>query len=249
MRRSNLALSLLAVTLLTANSFAGTIDLNAIWNGGNPFQGTNVSYNDVQETNSNGDGTNVGGNYGDTFNHYQFPTVVGNTFIVQPVNLRAEVNPGQGIDFTDSQLSTLIMANQGQTFDAIDFSEFGDYQEFSFAPAGSTVQATLNYFWTVIAGNNAGFSGNGNATFTRTAGPLASGPWSLNFHIDVPGATKVRLTFDNTLTAIADAGGVAFIAKKQIPGIMITVPEPSSAAITSLLGAVVLMVSRRMKSR
>lgn len=249
MRRTNFVFGFIAAVLTSAATFAGTIDLNAVWNGGNPFNGTNVSYNNVIETNSNGPG-------GAAFNHYQFPQVVGNTFIVQPVDFRAEVpNPGPGFDQTDSQLTTVIMANPGQSFNQIDFSEFGDFSHFSLVAGQSSVTASLNYFWQVLEGNNAGFSGNGTASFSRVfpGGALPdAGPWGLNFQIPVPGATKVRLTFDNTLTATvtgAAVNGGALIAKKQIPGIMITVPEPSTAALTSLLGAVVLMVSRRMKAR
>ena len=66
--------------------------------------------------------------------------------------------------------------------------------------------------------------------------PDSAGDWGLAFTADIPdGATKVRFEFDNRLTARAvDADSLAFIAKKQIPGIRITVPEPSAAALLCL---------------
>ena len=63
-------------------------------------------------------------------------------------------------------------------------------------------------------------------------------------------ATKVLLSLDNTLFAMSEAGSVAFIAKKQLGGLAITVvvPEPSTAVLVGFgLVGLLLAASRRRK--
>jgi hypothetical protein len=108
------------------------------------------------------------------------------------------------------------------------------------------VSADLSYFYQVLEGTNAGATGSGSVEFDAEAAPNDSGLWSLGFEIDVPaGTTKLRFAFDNRLTAQATTNlSSAFIAKKLIDGIKITIPEPS-AAMLLLLGFFALAVGNR----
>lgn len=232
-------LSLAAVVAVSSVGSAGTINLNDVYNGGNPFMGNNVMFTDTVETN---------GNPGDpATNFYQDPIVLGDTLTVNPVNFRAEVTPGPGLVAVDSQLETVIMSKNGTPITMINFKELGDFDKLG----NGFAKAELNYFFEILEVNGAPvgspITGNGTQLFDTSAGPN-SGIWDLGFDLDLgavaPGATKVRFEFDNRLIAQApDALSLAFIAKKQIPGIRITVPEPSS--VFGMLVGLGLMLVRR----
>ena len=63
----------------------------------------------------------------------------------------------------------------------------------------------------------------------------AAVPWTGYLNIDIaaiaPGATKVELALDNSLTAATNNGGSAHIAKKDFSGLTITIPEPAAGAL------------------
>lgn len=194
------------------------------------------------------------------------PTVVGNQILFDPQNFLAERPAGGGADLTDSTLTTVIMAKPNQSISSIFIEEFGDYTLGGLGAAEVSVGAA--FFWTILEIDNVPVNiptQTDNMTFTTGAGPFGgeyASPgddgtaviWEGDAFIDVADylasnniegfATKVRLRFDNTLTAAADQLSNAFIKKKEIGGVIITVetnviPEPSSAVIASLavLGA------------
>lgn len=236
-----LAILALTLTVSSGGVQGGTINLNDVWNGGNPFVGTDVMFTNVIETNGPANQPAV--------NYYQSPVAIGNRLVVNPVDFRLSISPGPGIQFLDSQLEMVIMADPGQFITSIAMLERGDYLVAGLNPNDALVGAELNFFWEVLAGASAGVSGSGTATFSAMAGPLTQGEWSLNANVNLaafPGATKVRFEFDNRLNAQATATGAAFIAKKQIPLIEVTtVPEPVGAAVLGLTLGLLSLRRRR----
>ncbi len=219
------------VVALSVPTVAGTINLNEAYNGGNPFMSNNYMWLNVIETN--------GAPNDPAFNFYRDPTTVGDSFIVNPTNFRAEVFPGPGLVAVDSQLEMVIMASGNGTIPFILFSESGDYDVTANVAGTAVVRAEVDYFWQVLEGSSAGASGMGSVEFSDSAAPNDSGLWELAFTIDIPdGATKVRFEYDNRLTANADnSSSGAFIAKKLVQGITVTIPEPGSLMLV-LLGTI-----------
>ena len=222
-------LGLAVMTMLTATATAGTINLNDIYNGGAPFMSDNFMWIDVDETN--------GPPQDPAFNFYQDPITIGDSLIVNPVNFRVDIVPGSGLDVIDSQLEMIIMGKElpggnRATIPIIGVMEDGDYDVFG--DPSAVVSAELNWFWQVLEGPSAGASGNGSVMFDANAND--SGIWQLMFEDEIPqGTTKLRFEFDNRLRGFApDNLSSAIIAKKQIPGIKVLVPEPASLALTLL---------------
>ena len=203
----------------------------AIMNFGT-FVGDTATFVDVTEDNQ------------DTTQHYGSVDVVDDTLLLDPIGFGAQISPGPGVDFIDSELEMMIVANAGFTLDAISYAEEGDYT----VAGDAEVKVGLPYFWEIVEvdGNAiAPIGGNGQSSFSTTT-PGTGEIWELGFDIDLIGElaaaeaihgeigttiTKVNLRFDNALTAdAADASSAAFIKKKQIDGLTVTtsVPEPSS---------------------
>ena len=234
------AIVMLFVLAFVVTAHAGTVDLNDVYNAGNPFSSDNFMWTDITETN--------GAPLNPAINYYQDPVFFGDTMVVNPVNFRVDVTPGPGIATIDSQLEMVIMSTNGATIDQILFKESGDYQVIAINPNESSVMAEVTYFWQVLEGTNPGASGSGSVMFDSSAAPNNSGIWDLEFTADIPtGATKVRFEFDNRLTATANTElSAAFIAKKLIDGITVqpVVPEPSSALLW-VVGVLMLLNRRR----
>ena len=216
---------------------AGTINLNDTYNGGNPFMSDNYMWIDVVETN--------GPPNDPAFNYYRDPSTVGNSFIVNPTNFRVDVTPGPGLQQIDSQLEMVIMGTSGATIPFLNFVSSGDFEVNGQNLNDSFVSSTVSYDYEILEGANVGMTGSGMEVFSAAAAPNSSGTGMLNLDIDFPnGATKIRVEFDNSVTAEATTDlSSAFIAKKVNQGIIITVPEPS--AILLLLGCIGVVVLRR----
>ena len=171
----------------------------------------------------------------------------GDTLLIDPDGFGVQVNPGAGVDLLDSELEMMIVP-KGDTasVDEISFDEEGDFT----IVGGGMVEAAVSYFWQILEVDGVSInpiSGSGSANFSST--DIGSGQlWSIDFSVDLAAEkgdvgdriTKVGFRFDNTLTAQAADGEIAFIKKKQTGGIRVMVPEPSSICLllVSLAGLV-----------
>ncbi len=185
----------------------------------------------------------------------------GDTLLIDPEGFGVQVNPGPGAHLLDSELEMMILPkNDTTSIDKLFFDEEGDFS----LVGGGSASASVAYFWQILEvdGNPIDpISGNGNRAFSSST-PGTGQLWSLDFSVDLAAEldaaavsgdriTKVGFRFDNTLSALAGDGEVAFIKKKQTGGIRICaagvngthadcVPEPSSLALllVSLFGFV-----------
>jgi hypothetical protein len=225
------------------------------------FVGDTVTYLDVTELN------------GEPNLLFSMPSVVDDTLEIDPVNFFSDTDPGPGVDITDSQLSTTIVANPGFFIENLMISESGDYTLIGLPGAFAEASVGAAFFFTVLEIDGVavfnGPSGVVNMQFTTGGGPNggefslpgdagAAVPWEGSAFIDIAAAmaaspfagqsaTSVRLSFDNTLATIADANASAFIKKKIIGGLTIqtNVPEPGSVALALLAAIPLALVARR----
>jgi hypothetical protein len=226
------------------------------------FEGKTVVYLDVSEANSE---PNL---------LFSAPTVVGDSLKFDPVNFFAEVDPGAGTQITDSEIVTVIEALPGFFIDNIQISEQGDLTLVGLPGAFGIAQVGAAFFFEVLAVDGVlvgdGPMGHVNMQFTTGGGPNGGEyalpgdagtavPWSGTAFLDIGAAmaaspfsgqqaTSVRLSFDNSLAAAADANASSFIKKKQIGGIIIrtNIPEPSTFILAaSVLVAAGLGLARR----
>lgn len=212
----------------------------AIMNYGD-FSGATVDFIDVTEDNLGPDLL------------YDVTGTVGDILLIDPDGFGAQKNPGPGSGFIDSELEMMITAKPGHSVDQITFSEEGDY---SIVGTGN-VEAAVSFFWQITEVDGAAIepvSGNGTADFSANT-PITGGLWDIDFTVDLNNSlaeagvdgtiTKAIFRFDNSLTATAaDASSIAFIKKKQIGGVKVMVPEPSTM-LTLLMGLIGLFGCRR----
>ncbi|MCA9185468.1 MAG: PEP-CTERM sorting domain-containing protein [Pirellulaceae bacterium] len=232
------AVALCAVLCASSAAWAGTIDLNATYNGGNAFNGNTVMFTNVVETN--------GAPADPAQNFYQSPAVLGDALTVNPVDFRVEILPGPGVNAVDSQLEMVIMAKPGYTIKNISMDEGGDFE----VRGNANVKAEVNWFFEVLELNGAAppvpMTGNGTSSTAHGTPPNQSGIWNLGTSVGIPaGATKVRFEFDNRLTgqAVNDLS-LAFIAKKQIGGIKVETMVPEPASVAMILFGLIPVISR-----
>lgn len=228
-KKLSMAVVFMVIAACAAPIHAGLVNLNDVYNSGNPFMSDDYDWSDVVETNGPSDEP--------AFNYYQSPLMIGNTFVLNPTNFRVDVTPGPGLESIDSQLEMVIMGRNGATIPFLSFVEEGDFEVNGTNAEEATVTATVNYFYQVLEGTNVGATDSGTVSFSSSASPNDSGKWQLDFSFAFPeGSTKVRFEFDNQLVARATTDlSTAYIAKKALPGIRITVPEPSAIGL-GLLG-------------
>ncbi len=218
--------SAMIVCFFAAVTDAGTINLNDVYNGGNPFMSANYMWTDVVETNGPPNQA--------AFNFYRDPETIGESLLVNPTNFQVDVTPGPGLRQLDSQLEMVIMGKNGATIPYIRLRESGDYEINGQNPGVAIVRATVDYFYQILDGPSAGQTGNGIEVFEKVAAPSDTDVWMLGFNIPLPaGTTKVRFEFDNRLTAQAFADlSSAYIAKKVVD---ILVPEPTALTAMGVL--------------
>lgn len=227
------------------------------------FIGNTVSYLNVTELNSE---PNL---------LFSSPSVVGDTLEFDPVNFFSETDPGPGVDIVDSQLSTMIVAQPGFFIENLKISEAGDYTLTGLPNALAEASVGATFFFTVLEVDGSAvpdgpsdvvsmqFTTGGGANGGVYSLPGSAGtavPWEGTAFIDVAGAmagstyagqnaTKVMLSFGNTLSTIADANGSAFIKKKTIGGLTIqtNIPEPGSVVLALLAGAPLALAAVRRR--
>jgi hypothetical protein len=193
------------------------------------------------------------------------PTISGNSMRFSPTSFGA--NSVNGVpDITDGTLTTTIQSTAGNFIPTIQFSESGDYTLLGSGTANTRVWVGLAYFVDVLEVNGAPVTVptlSGSGVFAPLSGdynlvnpgPTFLGLWTGGANIDVSAhlaannisgqATRVRVTVDNQLVAVSEAGTVAFIKKKEIGGVAITViPSPASLALVGLGG---LVAARRRR--
>lgn len=191
------------------------------------------------------------------------PSVSGNSLVFNPPNFSATSANG-GLDFTDGTLNTLITAKPGQFINTLGVNEFGDY---TLAGSSASVSISAPVFLVIEAVNgvdlvsplnyqqNVVFSGGGNYSLPANVGTgvIWSGTANININAVLAAAgisgqaTRIQYTMDNSLLAISGgAGDLAFIKKKDVGGVTLTVPEPSSVVLASMacMGAIALLLRR-----
>jgi len=244
------ALSMAAVIAFTAPVSAAPINYG-------DFSGTTVMYAQVTEDS----GT-------DTPPLFGAPTVSGDTLDFNPASFNSSSSGAFGTDITDGTLTLMIMALPGNFIDMVEFDEAGDFTLTGFSnDAFASVTATFFLDIEEVDGVSINpLNISTSMVFTPSdgdwslsadgPGPLVNGSWSGSLDVDITqalidnnipfdvGATKVSVTFDNTLTTLSEEGTSAFIAKKDVGGIGITVtPEPASLGLLAL-GALAVMGRR-----
>jgi len=174
--------------------------------------------------------------------------VVGNTINFNPVNFRAEVIPGFGVDNATDTLNIDITVKNGSTFslDKIVTTENGDYSLFG---SGSFVSASL---FTQVDSNNV--AGAQNTELVQTGNITAPQDGSTNLwnlsnmnDWDWEGETSITFTIQNNLTALAGDQEFAWIQKKDASiGIDVQVVPLPAAAWFMLSALTGLFVSRKV---
>lgn len=198
------------------------------------------------------------------------PDVVGNQIMFDPQNFLAGSTSGSPDpdNFVDSQMSTTIMAKPGKGITGITVQEAGDFS-LGGAPGGSaSAMIGAAFFMTILEvdgapitpiADNKPMTFTGGGSYSRPADDGLAQIWEGTIDYDlvailadnnVPGtATKVSLTFDNSLFTSSDATSFAFIKKKEIGGgVMVdistnNIPEPATVALAAL--SLVGMVATR----
>lgn len=220
-------------------AFAGSLNLNDVYNAGAPFEGQDFTYTNVVETNTNGAG-------GSVVNYFQNPQVPGDMFTLDPHELRVDVTPGPGTSTLTSQLEMIIQGKSGQSVSQILLSNIGDYRAIG---VGSSVEVEINYFWEVMQGASVGTNDSGTVMFSDAGNPTVADPWLLALAVDLPvNSTEVLFRFEHTQTASASSVDAAAYTGALFPaGVTITVvvPEPTGFGLAIVMLLSVLVWRRR----
>lgn len=239
------AITVLAATLclLISSSSPAAITFNH-----GTFSGDSVTFVDVTEDN------------GGSQTHFEdFETII-DMLAFDPVNFGVQDNDPASSDLLDSELDMMIEAHDGFAIDTVSFSESGDYT----IVTEGIVGASVPYFWEINQVDGVAIlpiTGSGIDSFSSST--PGTGIWSLDFAIDLTAElaaheaingevgdfiTKATVVFDNGVSADGTNGGTAFIKKKRIGGLTVTVvPEPGT--LVGLIVGVVAIAMRRRSAR
>lgn len=187
-------------------------------------------------------------NTGDTLPLFGAPIVSGDSLDFNPVGFSASSSGGGAPDFTDGQLTFMIVAKDGNVIDSLFFSEAGDTSLGRGLGSldDAETEVTADIFIDILEVDGVPINQinvSGAMTFTPSGGSYSlSGDgggassfqtaWSGSYFIDflpvltangITGdVTKVSVNLDNTLRAASATGSSAFIAKKDFDGVSIT---------------------------
>ncbi|NLE37820.1 MAG: PEP-CTERM sorting domain-containing protein [Pirellulaceae bacterium] len=246
-----------SVVLLCVFGFAGMLHADYSHSYGD-LSGINVVYQNITESTETDDKALFG-----------TPSVSADSLVFSPGSFSASATGAGGIDLTDGQLGTTIMAVQDRRIEMIRFAESGDYSLYGVGTASTAVQvgAILHVRVEEVEGlaiNPVTFSTEmsfnpSDGTYNLIDDPGLAKGWNGGVEFDVTAAldlmgfggkaTKVYMTLDNTLAAMSEAGTSAYIKKKDLGGVTLTtvvdnvIPEPSSLLLL-VLGALSLFVGR-----
>jgi hypothetical protein len=208
------------------------------------FSGSTVIYQNVLEASS------VGA-------PFQMPMIVeDDTLVFKPTNFHSTLTSSSpNSEIVDSQARFTVVAKTGEFIPFLNFSEngivslSGSESAFVMASVGTAIFYHIRAINGVLIDGPSGrlnmpFTPNNGIFDNSTSGLLTNTPWSgsltVNFDSIIaatPGlngrATKVEITFDNTLATCNFGGTLASIRKNEV---RISVPEASSA-ILMLVGA------------
>jgi hypothetical protein len=223
------------------------------------FVGATVTYSNVNEAS----GTDPGQPF------YKAPHIYGDTLDFNPTFSASAANGAS--KYRNALLNFDVLAHTGYGVEGLMFSERGDFTMSGQGTANTLVDITASFLISILEVDNVAitpinltlnmlFSPNSSGTFTLTGDggpPLATGNWSgaMGINLDnaltaesvsyILGATKVSVALNNDLTALSEAGTHAYIGKKDLQGLSITViPEPSTLALAGL-GLAALLLRRR----
>ena len=191
------------------------------------------------------------------------PSVSGDSLTFSPANFGISAVNG-GFDYMDGQLTTSLVSLGDNRIEKLEFTERGDWTLGGTGTAGTNVSVANTLFVRVTdidGGAIDPITLTVPMTFTPNGGAYnlidnrgQNLVWQGSTIVDVdalvatvyPGkqATKVDITFDNSLMAFSESGTIAYIKKKQIEGLTITAitPEPASLGLLMLGG---LLLRRR----
>lgn len=237
--------SLLAAGALALSALTATDGNAAILYG--DFNGTNVSYLNVQEDNTGYFGT---------------PTLAGDSLVFNPTSFEAQASGG-AIDLVDGTLSFILDASSDTTLNDLTINEAGFYSLIGVGTTATRVIAALAITVQILEVNNVAVVGPVPQTNTSyqflNANLVADGPailasWSGAANFDLEAAaiqlgldgnvTKAAVTINNQLIAISEAGSVAFVDKKGFSAFTVTIPEPGTISLL-LAGGTLMMLRRR----
>lgn len=243
---------------------AGTLTAQAGVISYGDLAGDHFIYQNIQESSV----TDPAGLYG-------APAIYGNALVFTPTSFRADASGLDDVDITDGALGALVVAKQGSVIEALKITEYGDFTlvgsgtdatlvgvmgrlfvsilEINNMPVNDVIDLTATMNFTASA-DSVNYAADADGVWDLTTNP-GTNLWAGSLNLDIAGAlgnlgytgnaTKVLLTFDNTLIAQSEAATDAFIAKKR--HITISVPEPGTITLI-LLGLASLAVFR-MKRR
>lgn len=204
--------------------------------------------------------TEASNSIGDTPPLFGTPGVFGNSLDFTPVGFSASANGAGGSDITDGQLTFGIEANPGKAIFNVQITEFGDTTLTGIGTDNTMTVVTglgnLNIHEVdgvginvVTVPINISFNPSGGTFGLGTdggGGPNFNSQWTGIELLDVQqalvdnnipftlGATRVSVSFNNTLTAVSQEGTAATIAKKDNIIITTNIPEPTTCAMALL---------------
>ncbi len=210
------------------------------------FAGTTVDYINVTE---------------DDQNLFGAPIVTGDTITFSPVGFEVASSGAAPPRLVSADITMVIDARPGYSISGFRISEAGAFSLLGFGTGATAVMAGFNVDINVLEVDGVAVPGgillaqsSLSADFNFADEGLVVGkPWQQEHTIDVAAlalsagitgeVTLLSLTIQNNLAAQSEGNTTAFIDKKALNGLSITLPEPSSMGLLALGG--LLMLRRR----